>query len=107
MEPRVTRVIAMAVREDCSRIEAVARTVAAEAGYKNLKPEQVQAVVEFVRGRDVFVSLPTGYGKSLIYGILPAVIQLAQGRPPNTSIALIISPLSALMLDSVDCQEDC
>ena len=55
MEPRVTRVIAIAVREDCSRIEAIARTVAAEAGYKNLKPEQVQAVVEFVRGRDVLL----------------------------------------------------
>ena len=49
-------------------IEAVARNVAAEAGYINLKQEQVQVVVEFVRGRNVFVSLSTGYGKSLIYG---------------------------------------
>ena len=88
-------VIAMAVREDCSRIEAIARTVAAEAGYKNLKPEQVQAVVEFVRGRDVFVSLPTGYGKSLIYGILPAVIQLAQGRPPKTSFVKTVAYYSS------------
>ena len=45
-------------------IEAVAHTVAAEAGYNNLKQEQVQAVVEFVHGRDDFVSHPTGYGKS-------------------------------------------
>ena len=64
----------MAAGIDCARIEAVARTVAAEAGYNNLKQEQVQAVVEFVLGRDVFVSLPTSYGKSLIYGILPEVI---------------------------------
>ena len=73
--------------------------MAAEAGYNNLKPEQVQAVVEFVRGQDVFVSLPTGYSKSFIYGILPEVIQRAQGRPQKTSTALVISPLSALMLD--------
>ena len=80
-------------------IEAVARTMAAEAGYNNLKQEQVQAVVEFIRGRDVFVSLPTGYGKSLIYGSLPEVIKRVQGRPQKTLIALIISPLPALLLD--------
>ena len=48
----------MAAGIDCARIEAVARTVvAAEAGYNNLKQELVQAVVEFFRWRDVFVSL--------------------------------------------------
>ena len=88
-----------AVCEEGARIEAIARRVAAAAGFQRLKQEQVQAVVEFVRGRDVFVSLPTGFGKSLIYGILPAVIEIARGRPPKMSIALVISPLSALMLD--------
>ena len=38
-----------------------------------LKEEQLVAVEQFVSGKDVFVSLPTGFGKSLIYGILPAV----------------------------------
>ena len=55
----------------------------------------MQAMVEFVRGRDVFVSLPTGYGKSPIYGVLPAVIELARGCSQKTLIALVISPLSA------------
>ena len=42
---------------DCARIEAVARTVvAAKAGYNNLRQELVQAVVEFVRWRDVLSS---------------------------------------------------
>ena len=54
-------------------IEAVTRTISAEAGYNELKQEQVQAVVEFVSGRDVFVSLPIGYGKSLMYESLPEV----------------------------------
>ena len=83
----------MAVCKEGARIEAIARRVAAAAGFQRLKQEQVQAVVEFVRGRDVFVSLPTGFGKSLIYGILPAVIEIARGRPPKMSIALVISPL--------------
>lgn len=42
----------MVVLEDCARIEAIAHKVAAEAGHKNLKPEQVQAVVEFACGHD-------------------------------------------------------
>ena len=93
----------MAAGIDCARIEVVARTVAAEAGYNNLKSEQVQAVVEFIRGRDVVVSLPTGYIKSLIYGSLPEVIQRAQERRQKTSIALVISSLSVLMLDQKAC----
>ena len=51
------------------RITAIVR-VAAE-GFQDLKPEQMQAILEFIDGRDIFVSLPTGYGKSLIYGLLP------------------------------------
>ena len=39
----------------------------------NLKPKQLEAVVKFCSGNDMFVSLPTGYGKSIIYAILPSV----------------------------------
>ena len=34
-------------------------------GYKELRPKQILAVRHFLRGNDVFVSLPTGNGKSL------------------------------------------
>ena len=37
-----------------------------------LKDKQVEAIETFVNGSDVFVALPTGYGKSLIYGLLPS-----------------------------------
>ena len=39
----------------------------------SLKEEQLVAVEQFVSGKDVFVSLPTGFGKSLIHNILPAI----------------------------------
>ena len=38
-----------------------------------LKPEQKESISAFADGRDVFVSLPTGYGKSICYGCLPGL----------------------------------
>ena len=42
-------------------------------GLASLKDKQVEAILSFVGGKDVFVSLPTDYGKSIIYAILPQV----------------------------------
>ena len=38
-----------------------------------LKDKQIEAISSFVQGHDTFVSLPTGYGKSMIYALLPSV----------------------------------
>ena len=46
---------------------------ALQVDYKQLKHKQSEAVKEFVSGRDVFMSLPTGSGKSLCYAVLPAI----------------------------------
>ena len=43
-------------------------------GYKELSTEQHEAIVKFVSGRDVFISLPTGAGKSLCYVLLPMIV---------------------------------
>ena len=70
-------------------------------GISCLKPKQELAIRSFVAGRDVFVSLPTGYGKSACYGCLPSVYNCMRGVEPGTSIILVISPLKALMKDQV------
>ena len=44
-----------------------------------LKEKQLEAMTAFVKGNDVFVSLPTGYGKSIIYALLPEVFDQIRG----------------------------
>ena len=44
-----------------------ARDTARALGFATLKSEQEKAVAQFASGREVFVVLTTGYGKSLCY----------------------------------------
>ena len=56
----------------------ILQEVAKDLGF-NLKQKQLEAVLTFLSGNDVFVSLPTGYGKSIIYAILPSVFDKYKG----------------------------
>eukprot|EP00794_Sanderia_malayensis_P014543 gene14543-16046_t len=67
----------------------------------SLHNEQEQALREFFSGKDVFVNLPTGFGKSMIFQAIPVVADLLGIKPRNTSIVVVISPLIALMNDQV------
>lgn len=42
-------------------------------GYSNLIQEQEQAIASFVSGNDVFVVLPTGFGKSLFCLVISSI----------------------------------
>ena len=54
-------------------------------------------------GRDVFMWLPTGYGKSLCYQALPFLMDSKQGfaNTKKRSAVFVVSPLVAVMIDQV------
>lgn len=62
-------------------------------GFSSFKGLQKDAIESLVEGNDIFVVMPTGGGKSLIYQ-LPALI--LEGT------AIVVSPLIALMKNQVD-----
>ena len=67
----------------------------------SLKSKQLQAIKAVVQQkRDVLAVLPTGYGKSLIYQLLPDMFNFLTQR--NCSVALIVSPLTGLMVDQME-----
>ena len=83
-----------------SIISRAIRSSAASIGFSRLKPQQNEVVLQFVKDHDVFVVLPTGYGKSLCYACLPLVFDALKKR--FDSIVIVITPLIAIMKDQVD-----
>ena len=51
-----------------------------QLGFADLKDKQLLAIKHFVEGSDTFAILPTGYGKSVIYSLLPVVFDRMRGE---------------------------
>ena len=97
------------------KFRAALDEVVREAGLTALKPKQFEAIEGIISGEDVFVAVPTGYGKSIIYALLPSLYDKLLGKSimPRSnemksncsysgttgSIVVCICPLTAIMVD--------
>src|SRR5580700_10505335 len=59
-------------------------------GHKSFKTHQYQIIDNILDGNDVLAVMPTGYGKSLCFQVPPLM---------SNEVAIVISPLIALMAD--------
>ena len=89
-------------------LDSVLEDVLRSRGQGNLilKPRQKEALQSIVfKGQDCLIVLPTGYGKSLIYQMLPSLFDKISARnlsSKDKSIVIVVSPLNALIDDQIN-----
>ena len=62
-----------------------------------LKPKQVKCFENLLNGHDVLAVLPTGFGKSLLYHLLPSLLPVKNKR----NIVIVVCPLNSIIEDQI------
>jgi len=80
---------------------AAHQVLSAVFGYTAFRGQQADIVEQVAAGGDALVLMPTGGGKSLCYQV-PAIVRHTRGQ----GVAVVVSPLIALMHDQVGALEE-
>eukprot|EP00794_Sanderia_malayensis_P009865 gene9865-10875_t len=78
--------------EDCPYFGEVKKIFKQVFGLNNFRTNQKQAILAALCGKDCFILMPTGGGKSLCYQLTALV---------KNGITIVVSPLRSLILDQV------
>ena len=63
-----------------------------------LKPKQIQVFESILNHSDVIAVLPTGYGKSCLFQLLPGFLQQSNEQ----GIVIVLSPLNSIIIDQLN-----
>ena len=79
---------------------SIAKEASKATGYLILRDYQKKTLEAYLSGRDVFVSAPTGAGKSLTFELAPYAFDCLNGDQANSALLLLrvssaVSPLSS------------
>ena len=91
--------------EDVEGFESTVPKACQVFGVEKLFSEQFEALKTFVSSTDVFLNLPTGFGKSLVFQMAPLVYaELSRGHDGFAAnpVILVISPLVSIMKDQTN-----
>ena len=81
--------------------EAVRNVVKTFDGVENLSPEQMDGIVNFISRKDVLAVLPTGFGKSLLFQLIPGLCaelnKMGFSEYPKKPVVIVVCPLNALI----------
>ncbi|KAK3730394.1 hypothetical protein QZH41_015613 [Actinostola sp. cb2023] len=93
----------MAAVEERIRLDDCYRNISQVFRIKEFNSHQKKAIDAIIlEKKDVFVNLPTGSGKSLVFQAMPLMFDLVNVNNVNHSIIIVVSPLINLMLDQVN-----
>lgn len=81
--------------EQCAAQSKLKSVLSSIFHYEYFRPGQLEAVLPVAHGKDVFVRLPTGGGKSLCMYLIPLSIS-------SEAMGIVISPLVGLMEQQVN-----
>lgn len=78
----------------CIALRNLRPTLSTVFGFQSFLPGQLEAMLPALHGKDVFVRMATGAGKSLAMFLVPLAYS-------NVAVGVIISPLNSLMDEQV------